>query len=75
MKRKIVGYSHLNLFWTKLKKWLELNFESLFENDEKLENKINTLEQNNRELQEVIDDLLKRVESLEATDFTTEDDD
>lgn len=74
MVQKIVGYSRLSLFWTRLKKWLEINFESLFENDKKLEKRILELEQNNRELKDIIDNLIERVENLESTDFTTEDD-
>lgn len=66
MKERIVGYSSLNLFWEKLKKWLELNFESLFKNDEDLERRLTQLEKIN-------EDLIKRLENLESTDFTTED--
>lgn len=66
MAQKIVGYSSLNLFWGKLKKWLELNFESLFKNDEDLERRLFQLEQLNKEL-------IARLENLESTDFTTED--
>lgn len=62
---KIVGYKSLDLFFTKLKKWLELNFESLFKNDEDLERRLLQLEQFNA-------DLLARIENLESTDFTTE---
>lgn len=66
MNQKIVGLPSLDLFWRKLKKWLETNFESLFQNDEDLERRLSQLEKIN-------EDLIKRLEILESTDFTTED--
>lgn len=66
MKQKIVGYNSLGLFWEKIKKWLDFNFEALFKNDEDLERRLSQLEQLNKEL-------VERLENLESTDFTTED--
>lgn len=66
MTQKIVGFTALESFWGKLNKWLQANFESLFKNDEDLENDIKSLKQQ-------IDDLTARIVNLENTDFTTED--
>lgn len=66
MAQKLVGFTALESFWGKLNKWLQVNFESLFKNDEDLENDIEALKQQ-------INALTARIVNLESTDFTTED--
>lgn len=66
MAQKLVGFTALESFWGKLNKWLQVNFESLFKNDEDLENDI-------KALREEIKSLNARIVNLENTDFTTED--
>lgn len=66
MTQKIVGFTALESFWGKLNKWLQANFESLFKNDEDLENDI-------KSLKEEIKSLNARIVNLENTDFTTKD--
>lgn len=66
MAQKIVGYQTLELFWNKLNKWLQFNFESLFNNDKELETEIQALKQQ-------LANITERLQKLEATDFTTEE--
>lgn len=68
MKQKIVGYDALESFWKKQRKWSQVNFEQLYQNDTDLENAVS-------EQKSVLDEIREKVNKLtNADDKITRDD-